>query len=77
MSRNRNKQKGGRSRILLIISTIAVSTSAIFAIIFFQQASETQGALEAIAKALEEGNLRQALSILFNPQQIIQGGSGN
>ena len=74
MSRNRNKQKDVRSRTLLIISTIAVSTSAIFAIIFFQQASETQGALEAIAKALEEGNLRQALSILFDPQQIVQVG---
>ena len=65
------------NRTLLIISTVAVSTSAIFAIVFFQQASETQGALEAIAKALEENNLRQALSIFLNPQQILQGGNGN
>ena len=75
MSRNRNKQKGVSNRTLLIISTIAVSTSAIFAIVFFQQASETQGALKAIAEALAENNIRQALSIFFNPQQIIQGGN--
>ena len=75
MSRNRNKQKGVSNRTLLIISTIAVSTSAIFAIVFFQQASETQWALKAIAEALAENNIRQALSIFFNPQQIIQGGN--
>lgn len=63
------------TRKLIAISTIAVSTSALFAIIFFIQAQQTQGALEAIAQALQEGNLRQALSILFNPQQIIQGGN--
>ncbi len=73
-----SKQKPSKSvtnRSLLIISTIAVSTSAIFAIVFYQQAAETQGALEAIAKALEDGNLRQALSLIFNPQQILQGGN--
>jgi len=66
-----------KTTVLLTISTIAVSTSAILAIIFFLQASETQGALDAIRVALEEGNVRQALSILFNPQQIVQGGSGS
>lgn len=63
------------TRKLIAISTIAVSTSALFAIIFFIQAQQTQGALEAIAQALQESNIRQALSIFFNPQQIIQGGN--
>lgn len=63
------------TRKLIAISTIAVSTSALFAIIFFIQAQQTQGALEAIAQALEDGNIRRALSLIFNPQQILQGGN--
>ena len=62
------------ARKLLTISTIAVSTSALFAIVFFIQAQQTQGALEAIAQALDESNIRQALSIFFNPQQIVTPG---
>ncbi len=74
MSKQKSK-KSVSNRTLLIISTVAVSTSALFAIIFYQQAAETQGALEAIATALEEGNLRQAFSLILNPQQILQGGN--
>lgn len=58
--------------IITAISGVIIATASVLLIV---QASETQGALEAINQALEENNLRQALSILFNPQQIIQGGN--
>lgn len=59
------------SRELLTISTLAVSISAIFAIVIFLQSAQTQASIEAIAVALENGDTAKALSIALNPQAIL------
>ena len=60
-----------RQSTLLLISTVAVSTSAIFAIVFFVQSAQTQASLEAINQALLNNDIPKALSIALNPQAII------
>lgn len=62
-------------KTLGIVSTIAGVTIAIASIVLIIQAAETQGALQAINEALAENDIRQALSILFNPQSIVLRGN--
>lgn len=62
-------------KTLGIVSTIAGVTIAIASIVLIIQATETQGALQAINEALAENDIRQALSILFNPQSIVLRGN--
>ena len=54
---------------LTAISTIAVSVSAVFAIIAFFIALQTTATLQAITEALQAGEFGNALSLLFDISQ--------